>query len=278
MEGTSLNIGEDLIQKLRGIIPSAFAEDKINWDQLRVLLGEQISTDTERYHLNWAGKSEAYKVLQTPSTATLFPKPEDSVNWEIAKNILIEGENLEVLKVLQKTYYGKVKVICIDPPYNTGSDSFIYPDKFSETKEDYLKRIGEKDEEGLMMKEGLFRPNRKENGQFHSNWLSMMLPRLFLARNLMREDGIIFVHIDDNEITNLRLLMNEVFGEENYIQEIIWQRHAGGGNDSKYFAVDHEYILCYAVRIKLLFFRFLAKRRANRRKGKASITTRNFTT
>lgn len=252
MQGTSLNISEDLIQKLRGILPSAFSEDKINWDQLRVLLGEQISADNERYHLSWAGKSEAYKVLQTPSTATLFPKPEESVNWENAKNILIEGENLEVLKVLQKTYYGKVKVICIDPPYNTGSDSFIYPDKFSETKEDYLKRIGEKDEEGLMMKEGLFRPNRKENGQFHSNWLSMMLPRLFLARNLMREDGVIFVHIDDNEITNLRLLMNEVFGEENYIQEIIWQRHAGGGNDSKYFAVDHEYILCYAKNLSAI--------------------------
>src|ERR1700757_2878362 len=246
MNGTSLNISEDLIQRLKEIIPGAFTEDKINVEQLKQILGEQINTDAERYQLSWAGKSEAYKVLQTPSSATLFPHIDESINWDTAKNILIEGENLEVLKVLQKTYYGKIKVICIDPPYNTGSDSFIYPDRFSESKEDYLKRIGEKDEEGLMMKEGLFRPNRKENGQFHSNWLSMMLPRLFLARNLMKEDGLIFVHIDDNEITNLRLLMNEVFGEENYVQEIIWQRHAGGGNDSKYFAIDHEYILCYA--------------------------------
>lgn len=246
MVGTSLNITDDLIKRLKEIIPAAFTEDKINVEQLRQLIGEAVNTDTERYQLNWAGKNEAYKVLQSPTTATLVPMQEDSNNWNDAQHILIEGENLEALKILQKSYYGKVKVVCIDPPYNTGSDSFIYPDKFSETKEEYLKRISEKDEEGLLMKEGLFRPNRKENGQFHSNWLSMMLPRLFLARNLMKQDGLIFVHIDDNEITNLRLLMNEVFGEENYVQEIVWQRHAGGGNDSKYFAVDHEFILCYA--------------------------------
>jgi len=246
MDGKSLNIKEDLISKLKEIIPGAFTEDKINVEQLKQILGEAVNTESERYQLSWAGKADAYKVLQAPTTATLFPQPADSINWDQSKHILIEGENLEVLKVLQKAYYGKVKVVCIDPPYNTGSDSFIYPDKFSESKEEYFKRIGEKDEEGLLMKEGLFRPNRRENGQFHSNWLSMMLPRLFLARNLMKDDGLIFVHIDDNEIANLRLLMNEVFGEENYVQEIVWQRHAGGGNDSKYFAVDHEYILCYA--------------------------------
>jgi len=249
MDGKSLNITEDLISKLKEIIPGAFTEDKINVEQLKQILGESINTDSERYQLNWAGKTDAYKVLQTPTTSTLNPSISDSINWEDAENILIEGENLEVLKVLQKSYYGKVKVICVDPPYNTGSDSFIYPDKFSETKEEYSRRVGDKDEEGRLMKEGLFRPNRKENGQFHSNWLSMMLPRMFLARNLLRDDGIIFIHIDDNEITNLRLLMNEVFGEENYIQEIVWQRHAGGGNDSKYFAVDHEFILCYAKNI-----------------------------
>lgn len=252
MEGTSLNITDDLIKRLKEIIPAAFTENNINIEQLKQILGEAVNTDTERYQLNWAGKNEAYKVLQTPTTATLYPMQDESVNWDNAQHILIEGENLEVLKILQKSYYGKVKVVCIDPPYNTGSDSFIYPDKFSETKEEYLKRISEKDDEGLLMKEGLFRPNRKENGQFHSNWLSMMLPRLFLARNLMKSDGLIFVHIDDNEITNLRLLMNEVFGEENYIQEIVWQRHAGGGNDSKYFAVDHEFILCYAKDISAI--------------------------
>lgn len=246
MDGMSLNITEDLISKLKELVPGAFTEDKLDIEQLKQLLGEDISNETERYQLSWAGKNDAYKVLQQTTKATLLPILEKSLNWDDAENLLIEGENLEVLKLLQKSYYGKIKVICIDPPYNTGSDSFIYPDKFSETKEEYLKRLGEKDEEGHLMKEGYFRPNRKENGQFHSNWLSMMLPRLFLARNLLKDDGLIFVNIDQNEISNLKLLMDEVFGEENYVQEIIWQRHAGGGNDSKYFAIDHEYILCYA--------------------------------
>lgn len=249
MNGKSLNVTKDIISKLKEVIPGAFTEGKINVEQLKQILGEHINTDAERYQMSWAGKTDAYKILQNPTTSTLAPSPSESINWEDAENILIEGENLDVLKVIQKSYYGKVKVICVDPPYNTGSDSFIYPDKFSETKEEYARRVGDKNEEGHLMKEGLFRPNRKENGQFHSNWLSMMLSRMFLARNLLRDDGIIFVHIDDNEIANLRLLMNEVFGEENYIQEIVWQRHAGGGNDSKYFAVDHEFILCYAKNI-----------------------------
>lgn len=246
MQGESLNILLDLKNKIKEIVPNAFSEGDINFEKLTQALGGEVNSDNEKYELTWAGKNEAYKILQTPSTASLYPKPNESINWNESENIFIEGENLEALKTLQKAYYGKVKLICIDPPYNTGNDSFIYPDKFSETKDEYFKRIGEKDEDGFMMKEGYFRANRKENGQFHSNWLSMMLPRLFLARNLLKDDGIIFVHIDDNEVTNLRLLMNEVFGEENYIQEIVWQRHAGGGNDSKYFAIDHEFILCYA--------------------------------
>lgn len=217
MDGNSLNIPQDLIERLKELIPQAFSEDKLDFQRLQTLLGESIHTENERYQLSWAGKSEAYKVLQMPTTATLIPQPEQSVNWEEAENIFIEGENLEVLKVLQKSYYGKIKMIYIDPPYNTGSDSFIYPDKFSESKEEYLKRIGEKDEEGYMMKEGLFRKNSKENGQFHSNWLNMMLPRLFLARNLLKDDGMIFVSIDDNEQPNLKLLMDEIFGEENYL-------------------------------------------------------------
>ena len=146
--------------------------------------------------------------------------------------------------MLQKSYHGKVKVICIDPPYNTGSDSFVYPDKFSEKKEDYQKRIGEKDEEGNLMKEGLFRKNSKDSGHFHSNWLSMMYPRLFLAKNLLRDDGVIFVHIDDNEVHNLRLLMNEVFGEENFVAQITIQVNKGG-RDYLPIAVTHEYLLCF---------------------------------
>lgn len=253
MEGTSLNITDDLIKRLKEIIPAAFTEDKINVEQLRQLLGEAVNTDTERYQLNWAGKNDAYKVLQTPTTATLIPNLSDSINWDNADNVFIEGENLEVLKTLQKSYYGKVKVVCIDPPYNTGSDSFIYPDKFSETREDYLKRINEKDDEGFLMKEGVFRKNSKENGQFHSNWLSMMLPRLFIARNLLKDDGILFISIDDNEQANLKLLCDEIFGAENFVSQFIWRKKAGGGNDSDDIAVEHEYILCYKKSINGIY-------------------------
>lgn len=245
MDGASLNITQDLIQKLKEIVPQAFTEDKIDISRLQTILGDYFTTDAERYGLSWAGKSEAYKVLQSPSTATLIPNPEQSIDWDNAENIFIEGENLEVLKVLQKSYYGKVKMIYIDPPYNTGSDSFIYPDKFSETKEEYLKRIGDKDDEGFMMKQGLFRKNNKENGQFHSNWLNMMLPRIFLARNLLKDDGVIFIHIDENEVSNLILLLDEIFGEENQIGNITWDKGNPKG-DSKGIGYQHESILVYA--------------------------------
>ena len=152
---------------------------------------------------------------------------------------------MEVLKVLQKSYFGKVKMIYIDPPYNTGNDSFIYPDKFSETKEEYLKRVGYKDEEGYMTREGMFRKNSKENGQYHSNWLNMMMPRLYLAKSLLREDGVIFISIDDNEVHNLRLLMNEIFGEENFVGQITIINNLKGRNDKKNIATCHEYLLIY---------------------------------
>lgn len=244
MDGNSLDISQDLLEKLKELVPQAFSEEKLDVQKMQTLLGEAVNTDNERYQLSWAGKSEAYKVLQMPTTATLIPQPEQSVNWDESENIFIEGENLEVLKVLQKSYYNKIKMIYIDPPYNTGSDSFIYPDKFSETKEEYLKRIGEKDEEGYMMKEGLFRKNSKENGQFHSNWLNMMLPRLFLARNLLKDDGVIFVSIDDNEQANLKLLMDEIFGQENYVGTIIWKNATD--NNPTQIAMEHEYLLAYS--------------------------------
>lgn len=252
MDGKSLNITEDLISKLKEIIPGAFTEDKINVEQLKQILGESINTDSERYQLNWAGKSEAYKIMQLPVFSTLYPDAERSVNWPTAKHTFIEGENLEVLKILQKSYYGRVQLIYIDPPYNTGSDSFIYPDKFSETKEEYYKRIGEKDEDGFTMKEGFFRPNKKENGQFHSNWLSMMLPRLFLARNLLRNEGMIFISIDDNEQANLKLLCDEIFGEENFVSNVIWQKAYSPINLKKTFSANHDFILCYAKNIEML--------------------------
>src|SRR5690606_35631694 len=174
----------------------------------------------------------------------LRPVEEESVNFNETENVFIEGENLEVLKVLQKSYFGKIKMIYIDPPYNTGSDSFIYPDKFSESKEEYLKRIGDLSEEGYLLKEGFFRKNSKESGHYHSNWLSMMYPRLYIARNVLRDDGVIFVSIDDNEVHNLRMIMNEIFGEENFLAQLIWNLRSG--SQAGHFTGSHEYILSFA--------------------------------
>jgi len=245
MNGLSLTPETEKIKALQEILPEVFTEGKVDWEKLKATLGEDINFSNERYVLNWAGKSEAFKVLQTPSSKTLVPVKDESVNFDETENIFIEGENLEVLKVLQKSYFGKVKMIYIDPPYNTGNDSFIYPDKFSETKDDYQRRVGDKDEEGYMTKDGMFRKNSKENGQYHSNWLNMMMPRLYLAKNLLRQDGVIFISIDDNEVHNLRLLMNEIFGEENFIANII-REAIRGGSQSKNIRVSHDYVLCYA--------------------------------
>jgi len=251
MNGESKDIKQDKLLKLKEVFPEVFAENQLDWEKLKAAFGDDINFANERYVLNWAGKSDAFRVLQQPTTATLKPAPEESVNFDTTENLFIEGENLEVLKALQKAYYGKVKVVCIDPPYNTGSDSFIYPDKFSEKKEDYLKRIGDKDEEGFLMKEGMFRKNSKDSGHFHSNWLSMMYPRLFLAKNLLRDDGVIFVHIDDNEVHNLRMVMNEIFGEENFVCQFIWKSRQNKDNRNITGAsIDHEYILCYGRKIK----------------------------
>jgi len=247
MDGKSLNITEEKLNRLKEIIPEAFTENKIDWEKLKASLGEDIEFKNERYVLNWAGKSDAFRALQSLSTATLIPCMEESVDFNKSENIFIEGENLEVLKVLQKSYFGKIKMIYIDPPYNTGNDNFIYPDKFAESREEYLNRIGDKDETGFMTREGLFRKNSKDSGHYHSNWLSMMYPRLFLARNLLRDNGVIFVSIDDNEVHNLRLMMNEVFGEENFFGNFQWRRRqrADSRNQSN-VSTDHEYIIAYA--------------------------------
>lgn len=252
MKGQSLDITKELLEQLKKLVPQAFSEDKLDVTQLRTLLGEDLFIQNERYGLSWAGKNEAYQVMQQPTIATLEPQLEESIDWDEAQHLFIEGENLEVLKLLQKSYFGQVKMIYIDPPYNTGNDSFIYPDKFSETKEEYLARIEEKSDDGYLMKEGYFRKNSKENGQYHSNWLSMMLPRLYLARNLLRDDGVIFVSIDDNEQANLKLLMDEVFGEGNIISTIIWERAYSPVNLKKHFSINHDYILCYAKNKEIL--------------------------
>ena len=245
MDGYSPEITQQLLEQLKNLVPEAFAEGRLHVESLKRAIGEaHVLEKHERYHLDWPGKSQAYKLLQAPSSATLRPQPELSVNFDTAEHVFIEGENLEVLKVLQKAYFGKVKLIYIDPPYNTGSDSFIYPDRFQESKADYLKRINELDDDGQLMREGFFRKNNKENGHYHSNWLNMMLPRLYLARNILHEDGVILISIDDNEVANLRLLMDEIFGSENFIAQLVWEK--GRKNDARLFSVGHEYLLVFA--------------------------------
>ncbi|WP_133242785.1 site-specific DNA-methyltransferase [Pontibacter virosus] len=224
MNGESLHNPEDLLLKLKEIIPFAFTGNKLNIAQLKDLLGDQVHPEPELYQLSWTGKAEAYRQIQTPVTDTLIPVPDASVNWLQTQHLFIEGENLHVLKVLQKAYQGKVKGIYIDPPYNTGSDSFIYADNFAG-------------------KSGRSQTDRKQSG--HSNWLSMMLTRLSLARTLLREDGIIFVSIDDNELANLKLVMDEVFGEENFIDYFSWAKSETPANLSRKSKKVVEYVLCY---------------------------------
>lgn len=244
MDGHSQTPQKERLETLRLLMPEVFDEGHIDWEKLKAALGENVNFANERYVLNWAGKSEAFRVMQQPSTATLVPCREESVDFDNTKNVFIEGENMEVLKVLQKSYFRKVKMIYIDPPYNTGSDSFIYPDKYSESKEEYLRRVGDKNEEGYMTRDGMFHKNAKENGQYHSNWLNMMMPRLYLAKSLLREDGVIFISIDDNEVHNLRLLMNEIFGEENFVAQFIWEKRITREN-RKAISNRCEYVLCY---------------------------------
>ncbi len=213
---------------------------KIDFDRLKQALGEMVDTGRERYGMTWPGKADCYRAIQTPSLGTLRPCPDESVNFETTENLIIEGDNLEVLKLLQKSYLGKVKMIYIDPPYNTGND-FIYPDNFSESLQTYLEYTGQVDAEGRK-----FGTNTETDGRFHSKWMNMMYPRLYLARNLLREDGVIFVSIDDGELDNLRRLLTEIFGEENFIATFVWKRKAGGGDDSGHVAAEHEYVVCFA--------------------------------
>ena len=247
LDGQSLDIRRERLALLREHFPNLFSEGELDLEKLRATFCDEPHVfKNERYTLNWAGKGAAYGELQKRVSSTLRPQPELSVNFETSENVFIEGENLEVLKILQKSYFGKIKCIIIDPPYNTGSDAFIYPDNYKERRKDYKERAGLIDEEGYLMKEDLWRANSRDGGQFHSNWLSMMLPRLFVAHSLLSDDGVIFVHIDDNEVHNLRLLMDEVFGEENFVGQLVWQRAFSPKNDAKYISNSHDYIIIYA--------------------------------
>jgi adenine-specific DNA-methyltransferase len=238
---TSPLLTDERLAQLRSLLPEAFADGKINWDTLREALGETLEDDSqEHFGLFWPGKREARRLASLPSKGTLIPQPGQGVDEDATHNLFIEGDNLEVLKLLQKSYAGRVKLIYIDPPYNTGVD-FVYPDDFSEPLESYLKRTGQMDESGKMLT-----TNSKSSGRFHTNWLNMMYPRLRIGRELLKDDGIIFVSIDDNEIHNLRCLMNEIFGEENFVAQITIQSNPRGRQSERFVATVHEYVLAYA--------------------------------
>ncbi|RKV74937.1 MAG: site-specific DNA-methyltransferase [Neisseria sp.] len=245
------NFKQNNILKLKQLFPEVFCEDQIDFEKLKLVLGaENLAGAGERYQLDWAGKTAAYLNLQSPTSRTLVPCKEESADFDGTQNVFIEAENLEALKILQKAYAGSVKMIYIDPPYNTGNDSFIYPDKFSESREEYARRVGDTDDAGYLKRDGVFqgawRKNGKDSGHYHSNWLSMMLPRLHLAKTLLREDGVIFISIDDNEQAQLKLLCDEVFGAENFVADIIWQKKYSPQNDAKWFSAMHDHILCFA--------------------------------
>lgn len=239
----------ELLALIRQVVPEVMADNQIDPEKLKEFLGHDRIAPHEHYELNWAGKSAARREIQKTSSLTLLPDPNNPPH---AQHMLIEGENLEVLRVLQKSYYGKVKMIYIDPPYNTGNDSFVYPDDYSETLEEYQRRTGEKNEAGYLNKQSLWKKNSKESGQYHSVWLSMMYPRLYLARNLLRDDGVIFISIDNHEQQNLRILMNEIYGEENFIENYIWESTFRPDNSSKLFRENAQHVLAYGKNIRSL--------------------------
>ena len=244
LDGTSMNLVQENAKKLKEIFPEIFIEGRIDFDLLRqICCGggvQNLENSKERYSLTWNGKAKARQIAQEVSTGTLRPAKEESKNWDNTENIYIEGDNLEVLKLLQKSYHGKIKMIYIDPPYNTGKD-FVYKDNFKDNIENYKKVTGQINEEGIKLT-----TNTDSDGRYHSNWLNMMYPRLKLARNLLTDDGVIFISIDDNEQANLKKICDEIFGEENFVADFIWKKKQGGGNDSNLVVVEHEYIVAYS--------------------------------
>ncbi len=247
LNGESMNIVEDNIEKLKTIFPDVFTEGKVDFEKLQGVLGNYIETNDERYNFTWAGKQNALRLAQTPSTGTLRPCKDEneSKNWDTTQNLYIEGDNLEVLKLLQKSYHNKIKMIYIDPPYNTGND-FVYKDDFKDNIENYKKITGQVDEEGNKISS-----NSESDGRYHTNWLNMMYPRLRLARNLLKDDGVIFISIDDNEVRNLKNICDEIFGESNFLAQIMPIANPGG-RDYNQIAITHEYILIYAKSDKLI--------------------------
>ena len=223
LSGESKDIVSENICKLREIFPDIFAEDKVDFDKLKSNLGEYVDDSHEKYNFTWPGKTQAIKESQKQSNGTLRPCKEESKNWDTTNNLYIEGDNLEVLKLLQKGYYNKIKCIYIDPPYNTGTD-FVYKDDFKDNVENYLKVSGQMSESKTTNNNYKLVSNPETHGRFHSNWLTMMYPRLKLARNLLTDDGVIFISIDDNEVANLKKICDEIFDESNFISILKWKK------------------------------------------------------
>jgi adenine-specific DNA-methyltransferase len=239
----SHDIVADKQQELLHLFPEVRTEGgKIDFDRLKRVLGKIVDPGKERYGMSWPGKADCFKVIQRPSLGTLLPCREESLDFDTTENLVIEGDNLEVLKLMQKAYLGKIKTICIDPPYNTGND-FIYPDDFADSIKNYLELTGQVDGSGRRIS-----TNTDTDGRFHSKWLNLMYPRLYLARNLLRDDGVIFIHIDDVELENLKKLCCEIFGEENFVELIIWRKRSTPPND-KIIGANHDYILIFAKNI-----------------------------
>lgn len=242
LDGKTPDLAAENIEQLRQIFPDVFEEGKIDFDKLKQVLGEYVDDEKERYNFTWNGKGKALRLAQAPTTGTLRPCEAESKNWDDTQNLYIEGDNLEVLKLLQKSYHGKIKMIYIDPPYNTGGD-FIYPDDFVDSVENYKRITSQVDDEGRNTG-----TNTESNGRYHTDWLNMMYPRLRLARNLLKENGTIFISIDEHEVNNLKKLCNEVFGEMNFLACIANINNPKGRSDEKNFATAFEYIMVYQKR------------------------------
>lgn len=232
-------IAENL-RLLRELFPDVFADGELDFDVLAQLLGGSLDEKIEKYGLNWFGKHRARQLALIPSTGTLRPCREKSLDWSDTQNVVIEGDNLEVLKLLQKSYVGKIKLVYIDPPYNTGKD-FVYSDNYSDNIRNYLELTGQVDDQNHRLSS-----NTEASGRLHTNWLNMLYPRLKLSRSLLRHDGVIFVSIDENELPNLRLIMDDIFGTENYISTITVLCNPRGRAQDKHFATTHEYVVCYS--------------------------------
>lgn len=248
LNGTTPDIVEENIAKLKEIFPDVFCEGKVDFEKLQQVLGNYVEDAKERYNFSWNGKGKSLKLAQSPSTGTLLPCKEESKDWDTTENLYIEGDNLEVLKLLQKSYHNKIKMIYIDPPYNTGHD-FVYKDNFKDNLQNYLEITGQTDEDGNKLT-----TNSESNGRYHTDWLNMMYPRLRLARNLLADDGVIFISIDDNEQTNLKKLCDELFGEDNFIGTLSVENNPKGRKNSAFISVSSEYCLIYAKNKEIAYF------------------------